>query len=138
MEEAFPKAIGGEKDKEAPMCTVRAIPLVAMGIGLSVSASYAGPCAGDIEKMQARIDAALEGKAAGGPAAKEGAFAGMSRQPTPGSMAAAEEKLGELSPQTVDAVRRAMAKARAADSGGDGSACASALAEVQQAIGTSR
>jgi hypothetical protein len=37
---------------------------MAMGIGLSISASYAGPCSGDIEKMQARIDAALEAKAA--------------------------------------------------------------------------
>jgi hypothetical protein len=106
-----------------------------MGIGLSVSASYAGPCAGDIEKMQARIDAALEANAAAGPAAKEGTFAGMSKQPTPRSMAAAEEKLNELSPQTVDAVRRAMAKARAADSADDSSVCASALAEVQRAIG---
>jgi hypothetical protein len=85
--------------------------------------------------MQARIDAALEANAAAGPAAKEGTFAGMSKQPTPRSMAAAEEKLNELSPQTVDAVRRAMAKARAADSADDSSVCASALAEVQRAIG---
>ena len=134
MDEALRKRSEAKKHKEAPMCTVRAIPLVAMGIGLCVSASYAGPCAGDVEKMQARIDAALEGKAAGGPAAKKGAFAGMSKQPTPGSMAAAEQKLGELSPQTVDAVRRAMAKARAADSAGEGSACASALTEVQRTI----
>jgi len=106
-----------------------------MGIGLWVSASYAGPCSGDIQKMQARIDSALEGKAAAGPAGKEGAFAGMSEQPTPRSMAAAEEKLGELSRQTVDAVRRAMAKARTADSAGDSGGCANALAEVQRAIG---
>jgi hypothetical protein len=117
------------------MCTLRAFLFMAMGIGLSVSASYAGPCSGDIEKMQARIDIALQAKAAAGPTAKEGAFAGMSEQPTPRSMAAAEEKLGELSPQTINAVRQAMAKARAADSAGDSSACASALAEVQRAIG---
>jgi hypothetical protein len=109
-----------------------------MFVGLWISASHAGPCSGDIDKMQARIDSALERKAAGGPAAKEGAFAGMSEQPTPRSMAAAEEKLGELSPQTVDAVRRVMAKARAADSAGDGSACASALAELQRAISPKR
>jgi hypothetical protein len=120
------------------MCTAWAVPFVAVSIGMSISASYAGPCSGDIDKMQSRIDFALEGKAAGGPAAKEGAFAGMSKQPTPGSMAAAEEKLGELSPQTVDAVRRAMAKARAADSAGDSSACTSALAEVQRAMSPKR
>ena len=117
------------------MCTLRALLFVGLGIGMSVSASYAGPCSGDIEKMQARIDSALEAKAATGPAAKEGSFAGMSEQPTPRSMAAAEEKLGELSPQTINAVRQTMAKARAADSAGDSSACASALAEVQRAIG---
>ena len=117
------------------MRALRALLFVGLGIATSVSASYAGPCSGDIEKMQARIDAALEGKAAAGPAAKEGAFAGMSKQPTPRSMAAAEEELGDLSLQTLDAVRRAMAKARAADSAGDSSACASALAEVQGAIG---
>jgi hypothetical protein len=111
---------------------------VGLGIGLSISASYAGPCSGDIDKMQARIDAALEAKAAAGPTAKEGSFAGMSEQPTPRSMAAAEEKLNELSPQTVDAVRQAMTKARAADSAGDSSACASALAEVQKAVSPSR
>jgi hypothetical protein len=135
MEEAFRKRSEAKRDKEAPMRTVRAIPLVAMGIGLSASASYAGPCSGDIEKTQARIDAALHAKAAAGPTAKEGTFAGMSEQPTPRSMAAAEQKLGELSTQTVNAVRQAMAKARAADSAGDGSACASALAEVQRTIG---
>ena len=116
------------------MRTVRAIRFMTMGIGLSISASYAGPCSGDIEKMEARINAALEAKAAAGPPAKEGTFAGMSEQPTPRSMAAAEEKLGELSPQTINAVRQAMAKARAADRAGDSSVCASALAEVQRAI----
>jgi hypothetical protein len=88
--------------------------------------------------MQARIDAALEAKATAGPTAKEGAFAGLGEQPTPQSMAAAEQKLGELSQQTVNAVRKAMAKARAADSVGDGGACASAVAEAQRAIGQKR
>jgi hypothetical protein len=120
------------------MCTLWAVPFVAMGIGMSVSSSYAGPCSRDIDKIQGRIDSALEAKAAAGPAAKEGTFAGMSKQPTPRSMAAAEEELGELSVQTLDAVRQAMAKARAADSAGDSSACASALAEVQRAIGPQR
>jgi hypothetical protein len=134
MEQAF-RNRSGEKIKEASMYMVRAISFMAIGIGLSISASYAGPCSGDIDKMQARIDAALEAKAAAGPTGKEGTFAGMSEQPTPRSMAAAEKKLGELSMQTVNSVRQAMAKARAADSAGDGSACASAIAEVQRAIG---
>ena len=100
-----------------------------------MSASYAGPCSDQIDSMQARIDAKLEAKAAAGPTAREGVGAGMSDQPTPRSMAAAEEKLGEVSSQTVNAVRQAMAQARAADSAGDKNACEQALADVRRAIG---
>ena len=50
---------------------------------LTVSAVDAGPCADAIDAMQARIDAALEAKAAAGPTGKEGVPAGMSVQPTP-------------------------------------------------------
>ena len=56
-------------------------------------------------------------------------------QPTPRSIGAAEEKPGEVSAETVAAVRQAMLRARAADSAGDKNACEQALAEVQRAIG---
>ena len=85
--------------------------------------------------MQARIDAKLEAKAAAGPTATEGLAAGRSDQPTPGSIAAAEERLGEISPQTLEAVRQAMAQARALDSSGDKAGCEQALADVQRAVG---
>jgi len=90
---------------------------------LSGAASYAGPCSDQIDAMQARIDAALESKAAAGPMGKEGVAAGMSVQPTPRSIMAAEEKLGDISAQTVAAVGEGMARARAADAAGDVSAC---------------
>jgi hypothetical protein len=106
-----------------------------MVIAASMSTVSAGPCSDAIDSMQGRIDAKLEAKAAAGPTAKEGIAAGMSDQPTPRSMAAVEEKLGEISPQTVDAVGQAMARARAADSAGDKSACEQALADVERAIG---
>jgi hypothetical protein len=101
----------------------------------SATASYAGPCAPDIDAMQRRIDAALEAKAAGGPAGKQGTAAGMSRQPTPQSMAAAEEKLGDIPAATVEAMKQAMARARTADSAGDESACEAALGEVTRLFG---
>ncbi len=85
--------------------------------------------------MQARIDAKVEAMAAAGPTGPQGAVAGMSSQPTPRSMAAAEARLGEVSPETVDAVRQTMLRARAADSAGNKSACEQALADVQRAIG---
>ena len=58
--------------------------------------------------MQARVDAALEAKAASGPAARESAGALMDRQPTPGSIAAAEERLGDLSAQTTEVVAQGL------------------------------
>ena len=100
----------------------------------SVSASYAGPCTDDIDKMQARIDAKLQAKAAAGPTGRQ-VGASTHVQPTPRSIAAAEEKLGEVSAETVVAVRQAMLRARAADSAGDKNACEQALADVQRAIG---
>jgi hypothetical protein len=109
--------------------------LGAIAFAASMSVSYAGPCSDQIDSMQARIDAKLEAKAAAGPTAREGVGAGMSDQPTPRSMAAAEEKLGEVSAQTVNAVRQAMLRARAADSAGDKNACEQALADVSRAIG---
>jgi hypothetical protein len=117
------------------MTTPRRVLLSAAAFVASLSPGLAGPCSDAIDSMQARIDAKLEAKAAAGPTAKEGIAAGMSDQPTPRSIAAAEEKLGEISPQTVDAVRQGMAGARAADSAGDKSACEKALADVQRAIG---
>jgi hypothetical protein len=97
--------------------------------------SSAGPCAHAIDAMQARIDARLESQAATGPTAKESAAAGMGVQPTSRSIAAAEERLGEASRQTMDAISRAMTRARAADGVGDKSGCEQALADVQREMG---
>ncbi len=117
------------------MITMRMMIWSTVAFVASISASYAGPCSGDIDRIQARIDATLEAKAAVGPYAGESANAGMSDQPTPRSMAAAEEKLGEISPQKADVVAKAMARARAADNAGDNGACERALAEVRRLLG---
>jgi hypothetical protein len=85
--------------------------------------------------MQAKIDAKVEAKAAAGPPAPASAMTGMSAQPTPRSMATVEERMGEISPQTVNAIRQAMARARAADGNGDKAACEQALAEVRRTLG---
>jgi hypothetical protein len=101
----------------------------------SMSASYAGPCSHEIDRMQATIDAKLAANAAAGPAARESTAATMNRQPTPESIAAAEARLGEVSPQKMEAVGAAMARARQADAAGDKSACEQALADAQRALG---
>jgi hypothetical protein len=95
----------------------------------SMSSVYAGPCSPQIEQMAARVEARLEARAGESTAAR------LHRQPTPQSIAAAEEALGKLSGETVERVRSAMARARTADDVGDQKACDVALAEVQRAIG---
>jgi hypothetical protein len=117
------------------MTIQRLLILSVAAIAASATAGYAGPCSHEIDLMQARVDAKLEAKAATGPGAPESAGALMHRQPTPGSIAAAESRLGEISPQTIEAVAAAMARAREADRAGDKGACEQALADVKDAIG---
>jgi len=86
--------------------------------------------------MVIRIDAALKARVASGPSAQQqGAVGGRHVQPTPRSVAAAEEKLGVISPETDQQVRNAMMRAQAADEAGDSVACKEALVEVQRVIG---
>ena len=107
----------------------------AVAFAASVSASYAGPCSHEIDRTQVDVDAWLNANAAAGPAARESTAATMSRQPTPSSIAAAEERLGDVSTQKVDAVKAAMARAVEADRAGNQSACEQALADARRALG---
>ena len=117
--------------KIATMLTLSAVMFTA-----SISATLAGPCSADIDAMMAKIDAALNASAATGPGAQQqSTVAGRHVQPTPNSMAAAEAKVGGLSPETIEQIRGSMARARAADAVGDNVACKEALAEVQGVIG---
>jgi len=110
--------------------------LSAAAFAASISASVAGPCTAEIDAMMIRIDAALKARVAAGPSAQQqGIQSGRHVQPTPRSVAAAEEKLGVVSPETDEQVRNAMVRARAADEAGNNVACKEALAEVQRVIG---
>jgi len=103
-----------------------------LALALSVCAGHAGPCLQEIDRLQPRVDARLEAIARTGPSAPESLAAQLHRQPTPGSIAAAESKLGDVS---SGALAAAMARAREADSGGNKSACDEALLEVQRLLG---
>jgi hypothetical protein len=116
------------------MSPVRLLALAAT-LAASVSAAHAGPCSAQIDQMQARFDAKLASAARGGPTARESVAATDHRQPTPDSIAAAEERLGELTPRTVDAIESGLARARKADAEDKRGACEAELAEVSQAIG---
>jgi hypothetical protein len=107
----------------------------AASFAASMSACGAGPCSHEIDRAQAQVDARLEARAAAGPVARESTAALEHRQPTPGSIAAAESRLGEMSAQAVEALAAAMARAREADRAGDRNACEQALADVRRVIG---
>src|SRR5262245_34811725 len=117
------------------MSIQRLLVACAAALAASMSAGYAGPCSHEIDRVQAQIDARLNAAAAAGPAARESTAATMHRQPTPSSIAAAEGRLGDVSPQKLEAIGAAMARAREADGAGNQSACEQALADVQRALG---
>lgn len=95
----------------------------------------AGPCSHDIESMQLSIDVKLNAIAAAGPVGGQSTGAQTHHQPTPGSIAKAEIKLGELSSRTAEEIKDAMTRARKADIAGDKSGCGQALADAQRALG---
>jgi hypothetical protein len=94
--------------------------------------SQAGPCTRRIHDVQIRIDARLDQRAAAGPSATEGPAALLGQQPTPASMAAAELRLGDVSPATVNAVRDAMTRARRANLAGNEARCRKALVDAER------
>jgi hypothetical protein len=120
--------------EETIMMVLRSILWLVITLPASLSTGYAGPCTVEIERMQARLDSALETKLETGPQAAESTSATMHRQPTPKSLAAAEGNLGNLSSEKVQAISQAMARARAADNASDKDGCQQALVDVQRAI----
>jgi hypothetical protein len=107
--------------------------LSAAVLAASMSASYAGPCSSEIDRAQAQVDAMVEVQAATGPSGRETVGAMTHRQPTPGSVAAAEEKLGNGA--SAERALAALARAREADRAADAKACESALADVRRILG---
>jgi hypothetical protein len=107
--------------------------LGATGLALSTIPSYAGPCGQDIDRAWIQIDAKIQARIAAGRSAPQSVIALLHHQPTPSSIAAAEQTLGEgWSP--IEAAVTDLARAREADRAGDKHACEQALAQMQRAI----
>ena len=117
------------------MTMPRLLAATVAALALSAIASAAGPCTQQIAQVQAQIDAKLAANAVAGPPAPESSAALDNRQPTPQSIAAAESKLGEISPELMATLEKGMARAREADLAGDQKACDEALAQVRRALG---
>lgn len=102
-------------------------------LAASIAIGHAGPCTEEIDRTQAAVDAKINALAAAGPAGRESTAAMMHRQPTPGSVAAAEQKLsGAARPEEALA---ALKRARQADVTGNKRGCERALEEARRAIG---
>ena len=97
---------------------------------LAATAAHAGPCTDRIYETDLEVAKLLNSAAAQGRPAPQSTFATMHRQPTPGSVASAEQEAGDLTSDELQAITEAMDVARHADDAGDRAGCEKALSDV--------
>ena len=102
-------------------------------VALPALPSHASPCARDIDLMWVEVGAKIQARIGAGRSAPQSVVALLHRQPTPSSIAAAEEKLGERW-RSIETATTALTRAREADRANDSSACEQAVADAQRAI----
>jgi len=101
-----------------------AVPCVAM----------ASPCEEEITRLQVAFNQRLDAAAEKGPSGAETTDAKLHHQPTQQSLAAAEAKLGDITPETAHAFDEAMQHARAANGSNDQAQCRAALQQARQIL----
>jgi hypothetical protein len=116
------------------MIVRRASALTGMALVLGAAAAHAGPCTDRIYQTDLDVAKVLESAAAEGGTQTESAFATMHRQPTPGSIATAEQQAGDLTSDEAQAITEAMDAARHADDEGDLAGCEKALSDVDRLL----
>jgi hypothetical protein len=95
-----------------------ALAMSSLALVLSAGSSYSGPCEQQILDVRDAAKEWMNAIAAAGPAGNESTVAKLHRQPTPKSVAQAEEQLGELSDKDAEAYHQAMERAMTADKAG--------------------
>jgi hypothetical protein len=108
--------------------------LSAVVVTFSTQPSLASSCSQDIDRAWVQVNTKIQARAAAGRSAPQGTIALLHHQPTPSSIAAAEETLVDTWLPIETAVA-ALARARQADGINDRIACEGALADVQRVIG---
>jgi hypothetical protein len=116
------------------MIVRHATAVAGMALILDATPAYAGPCTDRIYQTDLTVAKLLDAAAAQGRTAPQSAFATMHRQPTPGSIASAEQQAGDLSSADVQAITEAMDVARRADDQGDRAGCEKALSQVDRVL----
>jgi hypothetical protein len=119
---------------EEKMIVRLATATAAMALILGAAPSHAGPCTDRIYQTDLDVAKLLNSAAAQGGTAPQSTFATMHRQPTPGSIASAEEQAGSLTSEEVQAITEAMDEARHADGAGDLDGCEKALSDVDRML----
>jgi len=107
--------------------------LAATALALSTLPSRAGPCAQDIDRVWAQVDAKIHARIAAGRSLPQSTIGLLHHQPTPDSVATAEKTLDQ-GWVPMEAAVAALAMAREADRTGDGSICQQTVAQAQRAI----
>lgn len=102
---------------------------------LGAAPADAGPCTDRIYETDLAVAKLLDAAAAQGRTAPQSTFATMHRQPTPGSVASAEQQAGDLTADQLQAVTEAMDEARHADDQGDAAGCEQAMNNVDGMLG---
>src|ERR1700727_2236271 len=90
--------------KEERMIVRKATAAAGMALILGAAPVYAGPCTDRIYQTDLDVAKLLDSAAAQGQPAAESTFATMHRQPTPGSIASAEQQAGDLTTDEVQAI----------------------------------
>ena len=116
------------------MIVQRATAVAGIALILDAAPVHAGPCTDRIYQTNLEVAKLLDAAAAQGRTAPQSTFATMHRQPTPGSVASAEQQAGDLSSADVQAITEAMDVARRADDEGDRAGCEKALSEVDRVL----
>jgi hypothetical protein len=106
----------------------------ATALVLFAAPAHAGPCTDRIYQADLEVERLLDAAAANGKPAAESSFATLHRQPTPGTVASAEEKAGDLSSAQVEAITEDLDAARDADDHSDRGACEKALNEAERML----
>jgi hypothetical protein len=107
--------------------------LGAAAIALTTSPSRASPCAQKIDRAWLDIGTKIQARIGAGRSVPQSTIALLHHQPTPASIAAAEEKPGERW-MSMEAAAVALARAGEAERANDTSSCEQAIGEALRVI----
>jgi hypothetical protein len=119
--------------KDTNMRNCWTVALCVAAITLSTSPGNAGPCTREIDREWVEVGAKIQARIGAGRSSIQSTVGLLHRQPTPGSVAAAEGKVGDMWVPLETAVI-ALARAREADLANDAGTCKEAVVAAQRAF----